>query len=304
MRMRLGLVVLVAVIVIAIPATAVAAEAAKPETYDLTFTLPTAGMSGCQVCHGDPNLTKSSEVETSSIHVDSELLSTSAHPEQPCTVCHTDFALSTPHDNIDDDEAWRSIAQTSCQSCKDHGTQRDDYTGGAHTPVLTPGMTQARAESRRVAQGKPAKVPTCGGCHGGHFIASKEDSAAQAAFQRDAIRVCGECHADRSENYTDYYHGAAYRRGAADAPACWDCHGAHRVLPASNNKSPINPQHLVETCGGENCHVDVTDEFVSEYAPFIHGRPTALSENPILAVYQTAKQGVVDALQKIASLFD
>jgi len=293
-----------AAICVAMPVMAQAAESAHEDTYDLSFTLPTAGMSGCQVCHGDPNLAKSSAETTSSIHVDSEVLASSAHPEQPCTVCHTDFALSTPHENVDDDEAWKQVAQTSCQSCKDHTTQHDEYTAGAHTPVLKPGVTQAQVESQRAAQGKPIEVPTCGGCHGGHAIPSKEDTTAQFEFQKSALEVCGGCHIDRSNNYIDYYHGAAYREGAYDAPACWDCHGAHRVLPASDNKSPVNPQHLVETCGKEGCHVDVTEQFVSEYGPFIHGRPDALEENPLLSVYESAKQGVADALLKIASLFD
>lgn len=300
MRVIAAIVFLATTLAMASPATAFAAET---ETYDLSFTLPTAGMSGCQVCHGDPNLVKVTGEATSSLFVDSEALADTAHPDQACTSCHTDFALKTPHENVDDDEAWKLVAQTSCQSCKDHSTQSDQYTAGAHTPVLEPGVTNAELEAERAAAGKPVQVPTCGGCHGGHAIPSKEDTAAQAAFNRTGDAVCGSCHADRSESYEDYYHGAAYREGAWDAPSCWDCHGAHLVLPASDRKSMVHPANLAQTCGGQEwCHTDVNQEFL-EYAEFIHGRSEAVDENPLAAAFEAAKQGVSDAVEKIVSLF-
>jgi formate dehydrogenase gamma subunit len=39
---------------------------------------------------------------------------------------------------------------------------------------------------------------------------------------------------------------------------CASCHGAHRILPASDSTSTINPRNLQHTCGG--CHPAITAE--------------------------------------------
>jgi len=301
-RARLAIAAGIAAAMLALPGFAYAASSASPDTYDLGFTLPTAGKSGCQVCHGDPGLQKSTGETTSSLYVDQEVLDESAHVEAPCTGCHADFALKTPHENVQNGYDWRKVASTSCQTCKEHQPQHDEYTSGSHTPVLKPGATAQQTSTQREAAGKPTQVPTCGQCHGGHSIASTEDTAAQFAFQRQGLEMCGQCHTEEADAYADYYHGAAYRAGAFDAPACWDCHGAHKVLPASDRNSPVNAQHLPETCGQEGCHTDVNENFV-EYAQLIHGTPEELQGNPLWSFYDSAKQGFSAALQKITALF-
>jgi hypothetical protein len=164
-------------------------------------------------------------------------------------------------------------------------------------------VSAAQAQANRKAEGKPEQVPTCGGCHGGHAIPSKEDTESLVAFNKSAIEVCGGCHTDGAETYADYYHGAAYKEGAPwDAPACWDCHGAHEVLPASDRNSPVHPDNLVATCGQEGCHVDANEEFV-KYASLIHGKQEALEQNPLWSFYDSAKQGISAALENIATLF-
>ena len=305
MRARIAIAIVVAAFVLSLPGVAFAAAKSQPatRTYELSFTLPTAGKSGCMVCHGDPGLQKTSGETTSSLYVDQAVLDASAHPEALCTGCHVDFALTTPHENVKKGYDWKAVANTSCQSCKDHRGQHDEITSGAHSPVLPPGVNASQAAAKREAQGKPTEIPTCGGCHGGHAVPSKEDSAALLAFQKDGLAICGGCHTNGANTYIDYYHGAAYREGAPwDAPACWDCHGAHNVLPAADADSPVNPQHLVETCGQEGCHKDVTEGFV-EYAKLIHGKQAALEENPLWAFYDSAKQGIAAALENITALF-
>ncbi len=123
------------------------------------------------------------------------------------------------------------------------------------------------------------------------------------AFNKSGVEVCGECHTKGAETYADYYHGAAYKEGAPwDAPACWDCHGAHLVLPASDRNSPVHPDNLVKTCGQDGCHVDANEEFV-KYASLIHGKQEALEENPLWSFYDSAKQGISAALENLTTLF-
>jgi len=289
-----------------LPGLAWAASPSSQEasrTYNLNWTLPTAGKSGCMVCHGDPGLQKTSGETTTTLYVDQAVLDESAHAEALCTGCHVDFAVKTPHQALEEGYDWRKAAATACQSCKDHEPQRADVSAGSHSSVLPPGVTQAQAESRRAAEGKPVQVPSCGQCHGGHAVPSKEDTEALVAFKKSAIEVCGGCHTQGAETYADYYHGAAYQEGAPyDAPTCWDCHGAHQVLPASDRDSPIHPDNLVAMCGQEGCHIDVNENFV-EYASLIHGRQEALEQNPLWSLYDSAKQGISAALENFKALF-
>jgi hypothetical protein len=58
---------------------------------------------------------------------------------------------------------------------------------------------------------------------------------------------------------------------------CWDCHGPHEVLPASDPRSPVNRANLIKTCG--QCHKDANAKFVS-YQP--HANAYDFHSNPAL----------------------
>lgn len=295
-----------------LPACAVAAEASAPatQTYDLSFTLPTVGVSGCTVCHADPNLVRiQGETTTTSIFTDPTEFAESAHAEVLCTGCHVDFAFETPHANVEGDD-WQEVAGSACKSCHDQAFSA--VTSGAHSPTTQPGVSAAEARAARVAEGKPPEVPICGDCHGSHEIAYLdverwEESTAtadaaeaarqgRAAMHSQGLEICGGCHVRETEEYSDYYHGAAYQEGEPDAPACWDCHGTHQMLPASDPDSPVHPNNLIETCG--KCHDDPNEAYV-EYAELVHRKDEVEDEIPlytILASVQEAIQGAVDTV--------
>ena len=44
---------------------------------------------------------------------------------------------------------------------------------------------------------------------------------------------CGRCHEDEAETFFDTFHGKVSRLGSAGAAKCYDCHGTHDILPAS-----------------------------------------------------------------------
>lgn len=267
-------------------------------TYDLDFTLPTAGKSGCTVCHADKNLVRVSEGRTVALYVDTATLQRSAHKDVPCTGCHVDFAYKTPHLNVQNGSDWRSVAKLACKNC--HDNQFTEYATGAHSPAPKPGQTASQTAEARKAAGKPEFAPLCGDCHGGHDIPSKDDTAAVMAYRKKGLEICGTCHVKEAGDYADYYHGAAYRRGAADAPSCWDCHGTHRILPTNDRSSMVNETQLVQTCG--KCHTNVDESYVS-YAPLIHRKSEVLSSNPLWSVINTTREAVRGAFDTIASWF-
>jgi cytochrome c553 len=304
-----------AALLLLVPVTAGAAKAPKADerNYDLDFTLPTAGKSGCSVCHGDPNLVKLNTATTSSIFVDSEALAQSAHAETVCTGCHIDFAYKTPHQNVKDGSNWQEVASQACKNC--HVEQFSQISMGAHSPASRPGEDPAVTAAARVAEGRPPKTPTCGDCHGSHSITLlnverweesgtaeqvAEARAGRRALHRAGEEVCGQCHGAETAAYADYYHGAAYQRGAPDAPSCWDCHGTHVMLPAADRRSPVNESQLVETCG--RCHSDINEDYI-QYAQLIHRRADVESGVPIFSFFDSTRSVIEGAIQTVTSWF-
>jgi hypothetical protein len=266
----------------------------SPDTYDLSWTLPTAGKSGCLVCHGDQNLVRIQGGTSVSLYVSYETLQASAHANVPCTGCHADFAFKTPHANTESD-VWKSVAKSSCKNC--HKAEFASYTAGIHSPARPPGV-QVAASS---AKGKP--VPLCGDCHGGHDIpVLKGNPEAQRKLHASGLDMCGQCHTAESGNYADYYHGAAYKEGAPDAPACWQCHKSHDILPSSDRRSSTYPDNLPETCA--QCHAGDPNMKYATYGKIIHGKASVLHNNPLYKLYEQVGGGISGAWQKVTSVFN
>lgn len=276
-------------------ATSGASKSTSSTPTELEFTLPTAGMSGCQVCHADPNLVKSSATATTSIFVDPELMAAGPHATTPCTGCHVDFAYKTPHDNVAKGDEWRQIAKIACKNC-----HKDAYAAmnkGAHSAVVRPGETLPVADTK-----DGQATPLCGDCHGSHDIVTAEEMTSSPEFHNSGLEMCGQCHEEETANYRDYYHGAAYQEGASDSPACWDCHSAHEVLPADNRLSTVSEAGLEETCAQAGCHDDVNDDFLA-YSTLVHQRKEAYEELPGWSVYQSTAQAIGQAVDSVKSVF-
>lgn len=243
-------------------------------TFALDFTLPTFGKSGCLVCHGDKNLVVAKGDITVSYWIDEVAYSHSSHATVICTGCHVDYGYSSPHGQAGSD--WRAVAKQACKNC--HASQFADWSLGAHA-------------IRPVAVGQPdpkaASKPLCGDCHGTpHYMSVlKNNPPAQAEIRAQSEQICGRsgCHPDYWANYNDYYHGAAYKTGATDAPSCWTCHGTHNILASKDRLAPTNAANFgaANSCGTVGCHQGAGPAYVS-YAPMIHGRDKITSENPLV----------------------
>jgi hypothetical protein len=305
---RAAIVALSATLLSALPCVAFAASASAvtSQSTQLEFTLPTEGKSGCLVCHGDPNLVKMTGETTQNAYIDVEQLQKSAHAEEVCTGCHIDFAYTSPHSNTEGNDEWVSVAKLACKNCKQHTTQFQEFSIGVHSPAGTPSAVTSGAIAARQAEGKPTTRPLCGDCHPAHSIPSKDDTPAVEAYRMDGLDICGSCHTGYSDTYVDYYHGAAYRNGAADAPACWDCHGKHEIYPTKDRRSAVNERNLIDTCGQEGCHVNAekeSEQFL-DYAQYVHGKPEAVAELPTRVLLSWISSGVQGAIDTVSSWFD
>jgi hypothetical protein len=224
------------------------------------------GYSGCLVCHGDKNLSKIEGTQKRSLYVDPVVIEGSVHKDLACSDCHVGFS-NEPHQGQYKD--YLRAASIACISCKDHQKQKDVYGKSTH--------------GQKALLGDP-KAATCGDCHGSHDIKSlKKDKAYKAEFRRQAKEICGksECHLKWWNSYNDYYHGRAYKRGASDAPTCWDCHGVHKEIPVKEPAATVSEQNLPKTCG--QCHQGASAYFV-KYAPLVHGEGVIRTENPVMRI--------------------
>lgn len=288
----------------AVPATATVSVTTTysrnpPTTYDLTWTLPTAGKSGCTVCHSDPDLVQVKAGETVSLYVNTEILEASAHKGVPCTGCHIDFAYKTPHTNVTlTGNEWKAIAKSACKNC--HPQEYTDYASSSHSPSNQPGKSASTiGAANSSAPGMPK--PLCGDCHGGHSIPASNNVEAQKVVHQSALEMCGKCHTATADNYADYYHGAAYKTGAQDAPACWQCHNTHLILPSTNRDSTVNKDRIIDTC--KQCHSDPRDGYV-DYTELVHRKQEVLDANPLYAAIKSAQSAVQSAFASFKSLFN
>lgn len=233
--------------------------------------------SGCLACHDNSTLLKTVGGSTESYQVTG--VQDSVHRDLTCQQCHPDYRYN---DKPAYTKLWNVNAGIQCGVCHQTLTTEkdrvvvDQYNNSVHAQQILQGNYDAA---------------TCGSCHGGHFIYSLDTSAAQSAMHASAYRVCARCkqHGNDYSTYNDYYHGRAYKKGAPDAPACWDCHQAHDILPKADPKSSVYPANLGTTCGQPGCHKGSTQQFGAAAGQLIHQKVTVQQQNPVLQFISNLK---------------
>jgi cytochrome b subunit of formate dehydrogenase/5-methylcytosine-specific restriction endonuclease McrA len=188
-----------------------------------------------------------------SLFVDGDKLKHSIHGKLlSCVDCHTDVK-SAVH--------TETPKKIRCAQC--HANAYEAYSHSYHgRATATGGAVAANCEdchggAHEVLAGGDPKSPvnhenipyTCGRCHGQKFLMEKNGQSSQPFV-----------------SYQASVHGQATQNGSTKAAVCTDCHGAHDVLPANDEKSSIYKFNVPATCG--KCHVDVETTFMQS----IHGQ--------------------------------
>lgn len=241
---------------------------------------------GCLACHGDENLTKTSAGQPKSYQVQG--VDESAHGDLSCQKCHSDYRYE---EATDPTPLWNVNAGLACRGCHVAGTGMDEdmlkrsqeavaeFDKSTHAIALDKWM---KGDMKTADPDKAAEQPpTCADCHGGHYIMRTDTAYAQQVLHGSAYRMCARCHEDEYASYDDYYHGAAYKKGASDAPACWDCHEAHYILPSTDEASSVSEKNVAETCGRDGCHGGSGEAFTQNAGDLIHQKVTVAEENPL-----------------------
>ncbi len=211
----------------------------------------------CGACHGNPELAKKYGLpNVYSMYVDSihgfalskEGLLVAAN----CQSCHGSHHILS-HKDAQSPTHKTNIPET-CGRC--HAMIEADYDRGVHGKAVAAG---------------DRKAPVCTDCHTAHAILQPTE----AEFRMQSTPICGSCHTDKFSTYRDTFHSQlGLLGGYVQTARCWDCHGAHEILAASDPHSPINRANLVKTCG--RCHAGANLSFV-QYQPHANARDRKLN---------------------------
>jgi hypothetical protein len=165
-----------------------------------------------------------------------------------CTDCHTahhELPEKDPNSSVNPEK----ISDT-CGRCH-HGIA-DQFVESVHANKT----------------GDPTRTyPVCNDCHSAHTIRRADVDG----FKLDIMHQCGRCHEDIAKTYFDTYHGKVTQLGYTKTAKCYDCHGAHDILPISDPNSRLSRQNVVATC--QACHPGATRRFAGYLTHATHHDP-------------------------------
>jgi len=165
-----------------------------------------------------------------------------------CHNCHTPHGVlpaSDPASSVN-----RNNLPETCGQCH-HGIH-DQFVASIHSPQVS-------------KSDKP--LPVCVDCHSAHTIRRADLDG----FKLDIMDKCGRCHQEVAESYFDTYHGKVSRLGYTKTAKCYDCHGAHDVLPVADPRSHLSRANVVATC--QQCHAGATRRFAGYLTHATHHDP-------------------------------
>ncbi len=217
----------------------------------------------CLQCHDDPGMAATKverpgalgatvvAKEGLTLQVTKDALKGSVHEGLSCTDCHTGIQ-ELPHGD-----------KLPPPSCDCHSDLQAELKEGVHAP----------------SGPASALVPRCADCHGAHQIRGKSDPAS-SIYPANIPSTCGACHGNTEamkalgvrqsnplENFLKSDHWKSIEGGVTrKAATCADCHGAHKVLSATDPKSPVYKTNVPATCG--KCHRGIEEKYLES----VHGK--------------------------------
>lgn len=111
------------------------------------------------------------------------------------------------------------------------------------------------------------KLPVCDDCHSAHTIRRADEEG----FKLTIMNQCGRCHESIAATYFDTYHGKVSQLGYTKTAQCYDCHGAHDILPVSDPRSHLSRENVVATC--QKCHEGANRRFAGYLSHATHHDP-------------------------------
>jgi predicted CXXCH cytochrome family protein len=162
-----------------------------------------------------------------------------------CHSAHHELAAADARSTVN----RANIART-CSKC--HRGIYEMFTASVHSPAVT-------------HTGKT--LPVCSDCHSAHSIQRTDLSN----FRLHIMDQCGRCHEKIADTYFDTFHGKVSKLGYLTTAKCYDCHGAHDILPVTDQRSRLSRTNIVQTCG--KCHSGSHRQFAGYLTHATHHDP-------------------------------
>jgi cytochrome b subunit of formate dehydrogenase len=214
------------------------AEAEQPRNAS-----PPGDLNTCVLCHGMPEFWSE---EQQRLYVPKEGLASDVHYRQgvKCYECHggdpTSLNVTQAHANmrLRSGELSASEMTKACGRC--HEAQFNGLGQSVHRQVVT-------------ADGQDTGLIECRSCHTDklHQILPVADPKSPV-YRRNQLQICGDCHTEELNEYAESGHGHGLLKSGLPSASCADCHGAHGVYRASDERSTLHPSNAADTCA--SCH--------------------------------------------------
>jgi hypothetical protein len=194
----------------------------------------------CLACHGaGQKATVIVNGVRKSLAVDASSYGHSLHGALACTSCHIGFTAGA-HTAAQKADWLETAKLNACANC--HASEFSMYQGSFH--------------GKLVLNRDSTSAPRCADCHDAHNVVD----VTSLAFRKSVLQMCPRCHGGRDATYLDGYHGKAFSLGRTDTAVCTDCHGGHKILPASDSASTVSKGRLLSTC--RKCHPSANTNFI------------------------------------------
>lgn len=165
-----------------------------------------------------------------------------------CTDCHTAHHVLPIQDSTS--SVNPANVPNTCGRCH-HGIE-DQFMNSVHA---------------KPPEGSDKKLPVCNDCHSAHTIRRADTDG----FKLEIMTQCGRCHEQIARTYFDTYHGKVSQLGYTKTAKCYDCHGAHDILPVADPRSRLSHENVVQTC--QKCHPGVNRRFAGYLTHATHHDP-------------------------------
>jgi len=204
-----------------------------------------------------------------------------------CTKCHT--AIEYVHKKIIKGELWEKEAKVlpACVDCHQPHKARKVF----YEQNLSDALCKKCHENPSAGKSKDGRDMyvkhsdmqysvhnklSCTQCH----------TAVEPSHTRPCDNLtknkpdCSSCHSAVGNDFKQSMHGMLHARGDSMAPACYDCHGNHKVLRKTDQNSPVFAMNIPKLCS--KCHQEGKSaavrykgpqhEIISHYTESIHGK--------------------------------
>jgi predicted CXXCH cytochrome family protein len=237
------------------------------------------GKIACSQCHSEVNASKlrpcetiTKKVDCSSCHAEvAQQYQRSVHgqlhakddPNAPaCKDCHGTHHILGKKDT--ESATFPTNVPNLCASCHREGQRAAvRYKGQQHEII---GHYSESIHGKGLLKSGLTVTATCTSCHTAHreLPASDPESTVNA---KNVPSTCGVCHHGIQEQFMQSVHSAAVAYTGQQLPVCSDCHTAHTIERADQDKFRLE---IMNKCG--RCHQKIGETYFDTY----HGKVSRL----------------------------